>query len=149
MKKTFLALTLVIFFCSFCKKDNNTQTTETLLIDGDWVHTAYKTDDNNDGVFEDAALPCQIGDVWRFSADHKFQWRDEVEYCDTDVDSVAVYNGTWELRNSDTEIYVEIDPIFLYFTFKIQNISANALELRQYNDPASSLPAEERFAFVK
>ena len=142
-------LPVLLLLCAFCKKDNNVENIQAILIDGDWVHTEYLTDDNNDGTFEDASLPCQIGDVWRFSADHTFQWRDETEYCDTDVDSVAIIQGTWELRNNDTELYVEIDPVFLSFNFQIFTINSNKLELRQFNDPATFAPAEERFGFVR
>ncbi len=149
MKNIQYFLPFILLLCSFCKKDSSTGTTELLLIDGNWVTSEYLTDNNNDGIFEDASLPCQIGDVWRFTADHKFQWRDEIEYCDSDVDSIAVFNGTWELRNNDTELYVEIDPDFLFFNFQIHSINSNKLELRQFNDPATFSPAEERFIFIK
>ena len=148
MKKISFALLVILLFCAFSQKDYKLQT-ELLLIDGDWVHTEYLTDANNDGIFENAALPCQIGDVWRFTADHKFQWRDEIEYCDMEVDSLAITHGTWELRNNDTELYIEIDPVFLSYNFHIHIINSNFMELRQYNDPSTFAPPEERLRFVK
>ena len=118
---------------------------EQILIDGTWSQAQYLTDDNNDGVFTDASLPCQLGDGWKFTADLKFELRDEAEYCDTDVDSVAVIPGRWLLQNNDTELYVEIDPDFLFFNFQIHAISDTLLELRQFNQPGSQAPPEERF----
>jgi hypothetical protein len=72
-----------------------------------------------------------------------------LDYCDTDVDSVAIIPGTWELRNNDTEIYVEIDPDFLFFNFQIHAVSDTLLELRQFNAPASQAPLEERFVLKR
>ncbi|MBC7773938.1 MAG: hypothetical protein H7246_00765 [Phycisphaerae bacterium] len=43
------------------------------------------------------------------------------------------------------EVYVEIDPDFLFFNFQIHAISDTLLELRQFNTPASQAPLEERF----
>lgn len=97
------------------------------LVEGDWIHTAYQIDTDDNGSFEEAALPCQLGDVWRFTADNKFQWRDEVEYCDLDVDSVAIIPGTWELRNNDTELHVEIASGILVFDFQIFAINSSKL----------------------
>ena len=97
MKQYFLfASMLTLFLCSFCKNEDDKPQNEVMnfLVEGDWIHTAYETDNNKDGIFEDSALPCQISDVWRFNTDNTFQWRDELPYCDEDVDSVAVFKGT-------------------------------------------------------
>ncbi|MFN0033630.1 MAG: hypothetical protein ACKVUS_01100 [Saprospiraceae bacterium] len=140
--KPFLPILLVL--CAFCKKDSPSQVGQ-ILIDGTWSHTEYLVDNDGDGVFEEASLPCQIGDGWKFSAGNKFELRDETEYCDTDVDSVAVIAGTWELRENDTELYVEVDPDFLFFNFQVHSINDTLLELRLFNTPASQAPLEERF----
>ncbi len=134
----------LLLLCSFCKKDSPSQIGD-MLVNGTWIQNEYLTDDDNDGVFTDNSLPCQVDDGWKFTSDNKFELRDEVEYCDTDVDSVLVISGRWELRNSDTELYVEIDPDFLYFNFQIHSISDTLLELRQFNTSGSQAPLEERF----
>lgn len=144
MKKIHHFLPVLLILSAFCKKETPQQV-ESILIDGTWVQYEYLTDDNADGIFTDASLPCQLYDGWKFSSDHTFELRDEIEYCDTDVDSVAVISGTWELRNNDTELYVEIDPDFLYFNFQIHSINDSLLVLRQFNTPASQAPLEERF----
>ena len=135
---------MLLILCAFCKKDSPSQL-ELVLIDGTWTQTAYLTDDDGDGIFTDASLPCQFGDAWEFTADNKFELRDEIDYCDPDVDSVFTFYGTWELRDNDTEIYVEIDPDFLFYNFKIQSISDTLIELRQFNTVSSQAPLEERF----
>ena len=136
-------LPLLLILCAFCKKDNPPQV-ELILLNGTWVQYEYLTDDNTDGVFTDNSLPCQFGDGWKFTADHKFELRDEVEYCDTDVDSVSIIRGIWELRNSDTEIFVAMESSFQDFNFKIQSINDTLMELRIYNTPSSQAPLEER-----
>jgi hypothetical protein len=138
-----LLLPLLLVLSAFCKKETPQQV-EQILIAGTWIQYEYLTDDNADGIFTDASLPCQLYDGWKFSADHTFELRDEIEYCDTDVDSVSVISGIWELRNNDTELYVEIDPDFLVFNFQIHTINDSLLELRQFNPPASQAPLEER-----
>jgi hypothetical protein len=152
MKNAFM-LVVILFLSSFCNKDNkpvdNESETHLLLVEGDWVHKSYLTDDNDDGVFEDTALPCQINDVWRFETDNSFQWRDELEYCDPDVDTVAIIKGTWELRNNDTEVFVSIAGGLETFNFQIHEINSTQLELRQFNDPSTFAPAEERFTFAR
>lgn len=144
MKNIQQFLPLLFTLCSFCTKDNPVQVEQT-LVDGTWYQTAYLIDDNNDGVFEEASLPCQLGDGWKFAADHHYELRDELDYCDTDVDSVAVIPGTWELRNNDTELFVQIGAGFLDLNFKIHAINDTLLELRLYNDPSTQAPPEERF----
>ena len=62
---------------------------------------------------------------------------------------MAVFKGTWELRNNDSEIYVEMYGGLFSFNFHIQEINSDKLQLRQYNDPSSSSPEEERFYFVR
>ncbi len=148
MKKMYNVLPILVILCAFCKKDN-VNSNEQILINGTWTQFEYLTDDDNDGVFTDNALPCQFGDGWKFTSDHKFELRDEVEYCDTDVDSVAIISGTWELRNNDTEIYVEIDPDFLFFNFQIHTINDTLLVIRQFNTPSSQAPLEERFVLKR
>lgn len=135
---------MLLVLSSFCKKESPSQV-EQILLDGTWSQSEYLTDDDNDGIFTDNSLPCQFGDGWKFTTGNKFELRDEVEYCDTDVDSVAVIPGRWLLQNNDTELYVEIDPDFLFFNFQIHAISDTLLELRQFNQPGSQAPPEERF----
>lgn len=146
MKKIQAFLPILFILCSFCKKDSPTEI-EQILVDGIWIQSNYLTDDDNDGVFTDASLPCQFGDTWRFMANKKFELRDEIDYCDPDVDSVFTLSGIWELRNNDQELYVEIEPDFLYFNFQIFSINDTLLELRQFNSPSSQAPLEERFVF--
>lgn len=148
MKKMPLFLPFLLVLSAFCKKEKPQQV-EQILIDGTWIQYEYLTDNNADGIFTDASLPCQLYDGWKFSADHSFELRDEIEYCDPDVDTVLVISGTWELRNNDTELYVEIDPDFLVFNFQIHTINDSLLELRQYNTPASQAPLEERFVLKR
>ncbi|MBN8680947.1 MAG: lipocalin family protein [Chitinophagales bacterium] len=144
MKKIHHFLPVLLILSAFCKKETPQQV-ESILIDGTWIQYEYLTDDNADGIFTDASLPCQLYDGWKFNADHTFELRDEIEYCDSDVDSVVVIPGTWELRNNDTELYVEVDPDFLVFNFQIHSINDSLLVLRQFNTPASQAPLEERF----
>lgn len=144
MKNLKPLLPILLALCAFCKKDSPSQV-EQILIDGTWSHTEYLIDNDGDGVFEEASLPCQIGDGWKFATGNKFELRDETEYCDTDVDSVAIIAGTWELRENDTELYVEVDPDFLFFNFQVHSINDTLLELRLFNTPASQAPPEERF----
>ena len=146
MKNIKFLLPMLLILCAFCKKDSPSQV-EQVLIDGVWLHMAYQIDDNNDGVFEDAAFPCQIADGWKFLSDHKFEIRDEVEYCDTDVDTLAIIPGTWALQDHETVIHVEIGEDFLVSDFKIHSINDTLLELRLYNDPITQAPPEERFVF--
>jgi hypothetical protein len=122
---------------------------EQVLVDGPWTLTAYLTDDDGDGVFTNAALPCQSGDVWVFMANRNFEMRDEIEYCDPDVDSVAIIAGTWELRNGDSEIFVTMDPSFQDFNFVVHSINDTLLELRLYNDPLLQAPPEERITLKR
>lgn len=146
MKNIQFLLPILLVLTAFCKKDNSVQIEE-VLVDGTWFQTAYLTDDDGDGTFTDASLPCQLEDGWKFTADHNFELRDEIEYCNSDVDSVFVLPGTWELRNNDTELYVEIDPDFVFFNFHIHSMSDTLMELRLYNSPGSQAPPEERFLF--
>ncbi|MFN0215326.1 MAG: hypothetical protein ACKVT2_13805 [Saprospiraceae bacterium] len=144
MKNIKLFLPVLFILCSFCKKDSPIQV-EQILVDGTWYQKAYLTDDDGDGVFTDASLPCQYDDGWKFTSDNKFELRDEVEYCDTDVDSVFVIPGTWLLQNNETEIQIEIGGGFLILDCHIHSINDTLLELRLYNDPVTQAPPEERF----
>ena len=144
MKNFKIFLPTILLLCAFCMKDSPSQVGD-ILVNGNWMQFEYLTDEDNDGIFTDNSLPCQFADVWKFTLDNKFELRDEIEYCNTDVDSIAIIPGRWELRNNDTELYVEIDPEFLFFNFQIHSISDTLLELRQYNTPGSQAPPEERF----
>jgi hypothetical protein len=146
MKKVFFCpIPALLMICAFYK--TGLSPVETVLTSGNWSYMEYQIDENDDGMFENAGLPCEEGDIWHFSADHTFEMRDEVTYCDSDVDSMVVISGTWELRNDDTELYLEVDPDFLHFNFDIQFIDNRDMELRAYNTPESSQPLEERFIF--
>lgn len=134
---------MLLVLSSFCKKESPSQV-EQILLDGTWSQSEYLTDDDNDGIFTDNSLPCQFGDGWKFTTGNKFELRDEVEYCDTDVDSVAIIPGTWELRNNDTEIFVTMETSFQDFNFQVHSINDTLLELRLFNLPNTQAPPEER-----
>ena len=140
-----LAFFLPILFVTgiFCKKEN-TVNTEQILVDGNWYHDSYLLDKDGDGVFTNELFPCQTGDVWKFDANNHFEIRDEIEYCNTDVDSVAIISGLWELQNNDSEIQIVIGLGFEVVQFKIHAINDTLLELRAYNDPGTPYPPEER-----
>ncbi|MDX1911919.1 MAG: hypothetical protein SFV22_10560 [Saprospiraceae bacterium] len=139
---------LFFIFCTFCKKDS-TSNVEQVLVNGAWTQTAYLTDDDGDGVFTDASLPCQLGDAWDFMSNGNFEMRDEIEYCDPDAMSVSIIAGTWELRNGDSELFVTMDPSFQDFNFVVHSINDTLLELRLYNDPTLQAPPEERLVFTR
>jgi len=136
---------LPIFFalCAFCPKDSHSNL-EQILLEGTWLHSGYYIDANNDGIFEEASLPCQIGDGWKFTADHKFELRDEIEYCNADLDSVSIINGTWELQNNDTEIFITMESSFQDFNFQLVFINDTIMKLRLFNLPSTQAPPEER-----
>lgn len=149
MKKISFAISMLLFCSAFATLGHLDQST-LFLVDGDWTQTQYLTDEDNDGVFEDTSLPCQIGDVWRFTPDHKFEWRDEAEFCDADADSVSIITGVWQMRNNNTELYMEVDPVFINYHFLVKTLTANTLELRLLNDdPSTYAPAEERLVFTR
>lgn len=149
MKNLHFLLLLLLLPSAFCKKENTPVDVEEILIDGTWTQKEYLTDDDGDGVFTDASLPCQFGDGWKFAPNYSFELRDEIEYCNTDADSVAIIPGTWKLMNDDTEIYIEIESGFLELTLHIHSISDTLMELRIYNAPVTQAPLEERITLVR
>lgn len=139
---------IFLLLSAFTLKDNTVQVAQ-LLTSGTWYQNAYYADLDGDGVITESSLPCQVGDGWKFNADFTFELRDELPNCDSDVDAVTTITGRWELRNNDTELYVEIDPDFLYYNFKIQMINGNQLVLKLLNDPGTQAPPEERFVLSR
>jgi len=148
MKNIHQFLPLLFVLCAFCKKDNTSQV-EQILVNGTWYLEAYLTDDDEDGTFEDVTFPCQLGDGFKFAPNHAFELRDEIEYCDSDVDTVAVIPGVWALQNNNTVIDVNVGDGFLRFEFHIHTINDTLLELRTYLEPLTQTPQEERFVLKR
>lgn len=145
MKNIPFFLPLLLVVCAFCNKDNTPSVSQVqqILANGTWYQHAYLTDLDEDGAFEDTSYPCQFGDGWKFSADNKFELRDELEYCDPDMDSVLVIPGTWELLDNDTKIHVEVGGMPT-FEFHIHAINDTLLEIRSYMNLLTQTPFEER-----
>ncbi len=144
MKNFKLFLPALFLLCAFCKKDSPAQV-ELILANGTWYLEAYFTDDNEDGIFEDVIFPCQSGDGFNFSPNYQFEMRDEIEYCDTDVDSVFVLPGTWEMQENNTVVAVAIADGELVINYHIHSINDTLLELRIYESLITQEPQEERF----
>jgi hypothetical protein len=75
--------------------------------------------------------------------------RDELAYCDPDLDTLVVLSGTWELRENNTKIYVEFGQVGPVFEFHIHSINDSLLEIRSYTDLLTQTPFEERITLTR
>ncbi|HAD13097.1 MAG TPA: hypothetical protein DCF33_11760 [Saprospirales bacterium] len=149
MKNTSAFFPILLILCAFCSKDQQNNQIFATLTSGSWYQKSYQTDQNEDGVFEESAYPCQIDDSWHFAQNNTFEIRDELAYCDPDMDTLVVLSGTWELRDNNTKIYVEFGQVGPAFEFHIHSINDTLLEIRSYMDFITQTPFEERITLTR
>jgi hypothetical protein len=149
MKNTPVFFPILLILCAFCSKDQQKNQTFTTLTSGIWYQKSYQTDQNEDGIFEESSYPCQINDSWHFESNNTLEIRDELAYCDPDLDTLVVLSGTWELRENNTKIYVEFGQVGPVFEFHIHSINDSLLEIRSYTDLLTQTPFEERITLTR
>ena len=121
MKKNYLFLLLAFFCLAFtsCGDDDEpTPDTRSLLVNKNWIYTAYTaTDGTRTEDYFNNAEPCNQDDIWRFEDNGYYQMNEGATKCDATY--AQIYEtGIWELTgntltiiNSGNELVCTIEEI--------------------------------------
>lgn len=143
MKNIKYFLPIFVIFCSFCEKNTPSQVAVSLT-NGAWIQSEYLEDWDKDGVFDDAARPCEKDDTWNFQTDMKFELKENGDPCDVDT-GLLVFYGNWEFQENETILRVVLAHGFNVDDYQIESLSDTLLVLNWINPDNPEGPVEEKF----
>ncbi len=132
----FLGLSLLAMSLTMgaCKKDDDTQSTSDILIEGKWDLTAANINPGFE-VFPGVVLsdllidedPCDADDLTVFNADGTATGEEGATKCDPS-DPQTYSNGTWALSADEKTLTMDFDGTEIAFTVKSASSSKIVLE---------------------
>ncbi|MCF8238393.1 MAG: lipocalin family protein [Saprospiraceae bacterium] len=148
-----LGLLAISLTMGACKKDDDTQSTSDILIEGKWDLTAATINPGveifpgivvNDLLIDEE--PCDADDLTIFNADGSSAGDEGATKCDPS-DPQNYNNGTWSLSSDEKTLTISIEGTLIAFIVK--SASSSKLVLETAADKLdSSFPATSTVTFT-